>query len=192
MKKLLSICLAMTMLFATSVSAFATDYNKNNRYNANNRVITNEEVIYVEDDEGNVFPVTIIEHINVSNNSTITPKSFSPEHEIGTTKTYEIKISNQALGAPSSVEGVVKLTNAMKSKAAKAVASALTKKLGSKFIPGLNIASTVLSLVSWGNGQLGNNGFVFSVDLEYSEHYYNKDGYYVYGWDIKSVDLSTY
>ncbi|NLK37973.1 MAG: hypothetical protein GX299_07805 [Epulopiscium sp.] len=80
----------------------------------------------------------------------------------------------------------------MKKKAVNAAAEAIAKKFGSKFIPGLGVASTILGLVSWGNGQFGNNGFKFSIGLEYSSVYIHKEGHDMYGWDITSARVSTY
>ena len=191
-KKLLSVCLALIMVAGTGSSAFAASTNGNDRAIVNNKVVTNQDIVYVDDGEGNIVPVTIIESIYVSINDAITPRSFSPTSKVGEKRYYEVKISNQALGAPSAGAGAVTLTAAMRKKATKAAAAAITKKIGSKFIPGLGVATTISGLVSWGNGQLGNNGFKFSIGLEYVGTYIHKEGHYIYGWGIKSASVRTY
>lgn len=54
------------------------------------------------------------------------------------------------------------------------------------------VVSTILSLVSWENSQLGNTGFKFSISLKYSSVYMHKEGHDMYGWDITSASVCTY
>jgi len=188
-KRLVALTMSLVMALGVSTGVFANTIPKNSE----TRVKANEEVLYVDDGEGNLMKVLIIEYKD--NNSKVKnpiTRGIFPDYKVGTRRSYDVKVSNQALGAPSAGAGVVALTTAMKKKAVNAAAAAIAKKVGSKFIPGLGVASTILGLVSWGNGQLGYTGFEFTIDLVYSSVYLHKEGHDMYGWDITSASVDTY
>lgn len=189
-KKLLSVCLALIMVLGTSFSAFAATTNSNNRVIANSRVITNEDVVYVDDGEGNIVPVTITENIYVSNNNGIMPRSFSPTAKVGEKRSYTVKISNEAMGMPSLAAGALSFT--AKKNAAQIAAKAIAAKLGANFIPGLNVASWILSAAAMANAISGKAGIQLTVGLKYTETYLHKEGYSVYGWSTTSLSVSRY
>lgn len=187
-KKLIAFVMSFTMIFGATSNAFA---NTPNEYK-DNRVKLGEEIVYVDDGEGNLIQVVITEYDEYTSNSSPATRGILPDYTVGTIKSYDVKISNQQLGAPAAGAAAIQLTAAMKKKAVAAAGEAIAKKIGSKFIPGLNIASTILGLVSWGNGQLGKTGFQFSVKLIYSSVYIHGQGHDMYGWDIKSASIKTY
>lgn len=125
--------------------------------------------------------------------TTITIKKF-PEYEEGETKTYTIKISNSQLALGASGEAVAGkvVSKSVKKKISDIVVKVLGEKIGSKFIPGLSIVSSVAAVIGALNFACGNDGFIITVDLEYSSVYMHKEGVYMYGWDIMNVDVETY
>lgn len=99
------------------------------------------QVIDVTDENGITWQVEITEHIyysNIKNNSKFL-MNYSSTPKVGDKRTYTVKISNEAMGLPSGVASTIGLASG--TKAVKIAADAIAKKLGSKFLPGLNIIS---------------------------------------------------
>lgn len=94
-------------------------------------------------DDGKLIPIEIEESLENISDNTLFINSLKPKAKIGSKKSYTIKISNEAMGLPSLAFGA--LSYAAKKKAAKLAAKAITKKLGTKFMPGLNLFSFILS-----------------------------------------------
>lgn len=192
-KKIVSVLLVFAMTLGMSTSALAAVEQKRSEaayqeYQSN--ATTTEEVVYVDDGAGNIIPVTVIETTYPAlSNGDVSVLGLSPEYPVGSTKTYTVKVSNAMLQAPAS--GVV-LTQAMKSTAAEIAANAIAAKLGSKFIPGLNLAVAILGFIGAVNAACGNSGIKVTVNLKYKETYLHKEGYYLYGWDAVSAYLGTY
>lgn len=112
---------------------------------------------------------------------------------VGDRKIVEVEISNAILGLPLGAKCVIKeLGSTTIKKVAQKVASEVTKKVGSKFIPGLNIVTCIAGLIALINASCGNDGFLVTVELEYTETYIHKEGYYVRGWNVKSLDVDVY
>ena len=199
MKKLVSLMMVMVILLSFGAGAFADAVSsKNNGIKRGDMVVTYEEEIYVDDGEGNQVKVTIIENIyseyndvSINNkNGGVSVMGMYAEYPVGTRRSYTIKISNEVMGLPSIVSGGISF--AAKKKAAQVAAEAIATKLGSKFIPGLNVVSYILGAAAWANAVTGKAGIEITVDLIYSETYFYRDGYYVYGWDIENIDIGRY
>ncbi len=191
MKKALALLLVTSISFGSLTPAFAaTNHISSNNTAKQNQILIKEEKIYVDDGDGNSIEVIVSEY---SSNSK-SPRSLSPEYEQGETKSYEFKISNYDLGLPGASGAVAgqAISKTTKKKIATAVTKVLGEKIGSKFIPGLNLASSILTFISVYNGSLGNDGFIIYVDLEYSSVFIHKEGIYMYGWDITNIDVDTY
>ena len=149
------------------------------------------EIVYIEDDDGNLLPVEVIEETELlSTDIGGISINANPEQPVGSSKTYTIKVSNEAMGLPS-LAGQA-LSFAARTKAAKAVSKVLTKKLGANFIPGLNVVTFIAACAAMVNARCGNNGISVTVSLKYIKKYMHKEGHYVYGWDIKSVKVKPY
>lgn len=157
-------------------------------------VETNEETIQVDDGEGNTVDVTIIENIYSSTSGNIAVQGLTPTEELGTRKTYTIRISNEAIGAPSFIVGGVDtlLKLGVANKAATIVANAITKKLGANFIPGVNIASWLLGAAAFVNGLCGNKGIAVNLELEYRGIFWHREDRYTYGWYPNGVSVNPY
>jgi hypothetical protein len=182
-KKFISFMLVMS-IFLTSIpfnKVLATDIN-------NDMVLVNTEVFMVEDDQGNEFEVILEEY---EEEYGVQSRGMIKEYPIGTRRSYVFKISNTALEIPTFAQGAP-ISAAAKKKAMSILTTKLGEKLGSSIIPGLNVASWVALGVGLMNDLVGNNGFEFSIGAIYSEDYYNKDGYYVYGWDLDDFSVRTY
>lgn len=193
-KRLLSLVLSASIL-GSLVHSNTTYANSNNSSSSvgskkNVQTFTNRDTVYVEED-GETIAVQVIEEIQVENPSKgYRPMDFSPKHRVGETRNYSFKISNSDLGLPSFSISV--LSSAARTKAAKIVAKAIAKRLGASFLPGINIVSTILSGIAWVNDRTGKNGIELKVSLKYTERYYRRDGYYIYGWNITKVSLGRY
>lgn len=195
MKKTVSLVMVMIMLLSFGTGAFADAYNNVKRGHI---IATNVEEMYVDDGEGNQVKVTITENIysestnefEDNNGGEISPMGMYPDYPVGTMRTYTVDISNEVMGLPSIIGGGISL--AAKQKAAQAAAAAISAKVGSNFIPGLNVVSYILGVAAWANATTGSSGISITVDLIYARVYYNKGGYYVYGWDIDHVGIARY
>lgn len=155
----------------------------------NEEVITNTEMVYV-DVEGKTIPVEITETIHCGKNIGVMPLEFIPTAKVGETRTYTVKVSNEAMGLPSVAGGAIGY--AAKLKAAKVVSEAIAKKIGASFIPGLNLVSWIMGATAWANAVTGKAGIVIKVTMKYTERFIHKEGYYEYGWSPKSLSISRY
>ena len=115
---------------------------------------------------------------------------LTPKYKIGETRTYSVKISNEAMGIPSLVGAYI--PNVAKKKAAEIAAKAITSKVGSSLIPGLNIASVILSSAAMANALTGKDGIKITVVMKYKRTFLNHVGYYVYGWGTSTISISRY
>lgn len=112
---------------------------------------------------------------------------------VGEKDSFKIDVSNSILGLPLTSKWVFsELNSKALNKIAEEVAEQLTKKMGSKFIPGLNVVSCLAMLVSGVNQACGNNGFTVTVYEKYTKYVSPKDDYTVYGWDITGISIRTY
>lgn len=111
----------------------------------------------------------------------IQSRSFSPEYPVGTIKNLSFRLSREMLGlGPETANISIKL---------------LSKKLTpliSKVIPGLEYLA-IASFVGYAAMvATGTNGIEVNIRLRYDEHYYHKDGYYVYLWEIDDLNFEKY
>lgn len=184
----MSLSLCSTLAFANEITSPAT--GENGLYLAE----SNEETIQVEDSDGNIVDVIVIENIYKPAVKAYTPQSLTPTEEIGERRTYTFKISNNAMGLPSIISGGVETLVTLKvaDKAAEIVAKAVAEKLGPKLIPGLNIASWLLGTVAFVNAVCKNNGITVSIDFEYKGIFWHRENRYTYGWYPDGVSMGTY
>lgn len=143
------------------------------------------ETVYVELEDGLVIAVKIRESGTIGGG--IMPTSLDPEYPVGTTRSYEVEISNEQLLAPGVMMGTV-LSLSEKTVLAQAIAAAVNTKLGAAVIT----ISMILAVIGGFNIIVGNDGFKIKVDLEYFATYINSQGHYLYGWDVTDVTISTY
>lgn len=192
-RNLIAFALAASVLgslIPSNVYANQTNNSSSTADKKGMKTFTNKDVVYVQED-GRFIPVEITEEIKVQNYSDgYVPLDFSPKYRIRETRTYSVKVSNDDLGFPS--VGVFTLGFTSKLKAAKIVSKAIAKKLGSSFLPGVNIVSGIMSAFAWYNSKTGYNGIEFKLVLKYTESYYRRDDYYMYGWNISSVSVGRY
>lgn len=184
----LSIVMALVIVITSCPFAFANDGTDVNEITSEN---SNTEIFYVEDDSGKIIPVEVVETteeiIAGSNEYSI---NATPDQPVGATKTITINVSNEAMGLPS-VAGQA-LSFAARKNAANIVAKAVAKKFGTKLIPGLNVASFVLSCAAIVNGVTGKDGIKVRVYFKYVKKYIQSEGHYVYGWNIVKVKVYPY
>lgn len=185
---MLSMVMICTVVLPSAVYANGAD--SENLAISNEKTMTNTDTVYVDDGEGNIVPVEITETIYYRADTDIVPMDFSPTAKVGERRTYTVRISNEAMGAPSLVGGMLSLV--AKRKAAEILANAIAKKLGSSFLPGLNFVSWVLGVAAFANAVSGKSGISITMGLKYTSTYLHKDGYYVYGWSPTSLSVSRY
>ncbi len=190
--KYIAVMLSMIMLCTVILpsAAYAKGVDSKNLAMLNKKTMTNTDTVYVDDGEGNIVPVEITETIYYRADTGIVPRDFSPKAKVGERRTYTVKISNEAMGAPSLVGGT--LSFVAKKKAAQILAKAIAEKLGSGFIPGLNFVSWALGVAAFANAVSGKSGILITVGLKYTSTYLHKDGYYAYGWSATSLSVRRY
>ena len=183
MKKLISILLSVVVMFTLSVPAFATEPIQANQQAEipDGFVLFDSETSFVDDGTGNLIEVTVNEYRRL----------IAPLAEVGEERIYTFDISNTSLGVVSVVVGTP-LTKTVKQKIATIVAQKLGEKIGASFIPGLNVASWIISAIGTANAVFGNNGFRITVSVVYTEYFEHKEGIYLHGWDLSDFDISTY
>lgn len=184
-----SVAIIGVALLTPCTYAFSADVSEDEK-TISKRVFTNTDVVYVDDGEGTTVPVEITETIYYNNSNQGMLKSMSPTAKVGETRSYTVKISNEAMGIPSVAGGA--LTLAAKKKAVKILKNAIVKKLGSNFLPGVNFISWALSAAALANALTGKNGIAITVGLKYKRTYIHKEGYYVYGWSPTSLSVKRY
>lgn len=196
MKKIISlfltvaVCLSLCTTFAFANEIPSIEASEDSMF----LVETNEETIQVDDGEGNVVYVTIVENIYRPVGNADSTRDLTPTEEIGEKRTYTIRISNEAMGVPSIITGGVAtlLELGVAKKAAEIVANAVAAKIGANLLPGINIVSWLLSVVAFYNGRCGNKGIEVNVDFVYKGFFWHREDRYVYGWYHDGVSVSTY
>lgn len=81
----------------------------------------------------------------------MTSRSMIPSHSVGTVKTFVVNITNAQMGL---VGGAGKALT----KAAGIAGKVIAAKLGSKFLPGVNIVSSIFTGIAMVNAACGNTG----------------------------------
>ena len=99
------------------------------------------------------------------------------------------RISNEVMGLPGATAGTVQIIS---SEGAKIAGREVAKKVTGKFITWLNIELAVIALGSLVNAATGKKGIEITLHEEYIKYFSQKDGYYIEGWDIKSVTVRRY
>ena len=130
---------------------------------------------------------SLVQHVSFDENTAF-PVLADPK--VGTTKSFSVKISNESMGLPSL--SISTLTTFAKKKIKTKVKNKIISVVGSKFVPGLNIASTVAAIFAYINYLTGKKGVKVYGSMKYVRHYIHKGGYYIYAWDIKSINISRY
>lgn len=67
---------------------------------------------------------------------------------------------------------------------AQIAAKAIAAKSGSNFIPGLNLASWILSAIALANAKSGKLGIQLTAGSKYTETYLHKESYSIYASDL--------
>lgn len=150
------------------------------------------QVIDVTDENGITWGVEITENIyysNIKNNSKFL-MNYSSAPKVGDKRTYTVKISNEAMWLPSGVASTISLASG--TKAVKIATDAIAKKLGSKFLPGINVVSTILGTGALINGLTGKSGITLTIDLEYKKVYSYYTGNYEKGWYPVNLSVGRY
>lgn len=154
--------------------AYAEDANEK-KINTHYEVVANTLVQVVDITDNTVYPVTV------------TTTSSRPEnHKIGDYREY-CTIDHNVIGAASFVSGTGYscLTDAAKEKVKKAIAA----KLGSKFVPILNLASWTLEGYATLNSLRGYSHTSVILDYELWAYYKHQGGRWVEGRQYKNASL---
>ncbi len=114
---------------------------------------------------------------------------------VGDRKTTYYYISNDDMG----IVGWTSQGGAMYASTASAkkimenrLKSQVLKAVGSKLVPGLNFVSWAAQGIALINNGQGYKGFKVTVNLEYEEFFFNQQGHWIRGWDIKNISISRY
>lgn len=190
LKKLFTLGMATVMALGTTMSAFAAE-PVDPRDPLAGKVLVSEERVPVEDEKGNVFYVVVSEYVDehAVKSEGVATRGIFPEYEVGTTKTFTVKIENKDI---TGLQAGVALSKEMLKTISKVAAEQIAKKIGTAWIPGLNAATTILLAIQVGSYIAGKTGVKVIVDLEYSSVYMHKEGHDMYGWDITDATLKTY
>ena len=98
-------------------------------------------------------------------------------------------VSNALMGLPY---GAATIGKTISEVSAQMAGREVAKKVTGNFIPGLNIAMSVVALGAIVNAAAGNNGIKITLHEEYVKYFSPREGYYIEGWDIKRVTFSVY
>lgn len=110
---------------------------------------------------------------------------------VGDKKTVSFKLSNSDLGWYGGAGFASEW--AAKKLIKEGIENAVVKAVGTKLVPGIGWASFAAMAIGFINEVvLGNDGFEFTVKLEYTEFYFHKEGYYIRGWEVTDIDVSVY
>lgn len=186
LKKLFAFGMATIMALGTTISAFAAE--PVNPDPLSGKTLVSEERVPVQDENGNTFYVVISEYVDTEDVNVET-RGMTPEYEVGTKKTFTVKIDNADLG---NISNGVTISNVLLHTIAEIAATEIAKKVATAWIPGLNAATVILAFIQAGAVIAGVNGVRVIVDLEYSSVFFHKEGYYLYGWDITGASIDTY
>lgn len=135
----------------------------------------NKLVQIVDFDENSLFPIIADPRVNE-------------------TRSFSVNISNAALGLP----GVIKssFTKSMRKQFIKAIKKTGKKKIlakiGSKFLPGVDIATSIATIAAAYNEAIGYKGFTIYGSVKYKKRENHKEGTITYGWALKSLKLKQY
>lgn len=187
--KFVMLILAMVMTISSFLPnlSYASDMSLGSK-----ELSQNTQVVDVTDENGITWQVEITEHIyysNIKNNSKFL-MNYSSTPKVGDKRTYTVKISNEAMGLPSGVVSAIGLASG--TKAVKIATDAIAKKLGSKFLPGINVVSTILGTGALINGLTGKSGITLTIDLEYKKVYSYYTGNYKGGWYPVNLSVGRY
>lgn len=186
LKKLFALGMATIMALGTTMSAFAAE--PVNPDPLAEKILVSEERVPVQDEDGNTFYVVISEYVDKEDIKIGTCGIF-PEYEVGTKKTFTVKIDNGDLG---NLASGATISAAVLKQVAKIASAEIAKKIGTAWIPGLNAASTILTFIHVGTAVAGKNGIRVIVNLKYSSVYIHKEGHDMYGWDITGASMGVY
>lgn len=146
------------------------------------------QVVDVTDENGITLAVEVTENIYYNNTKGLMTYYSNPK--VNDKRTYTVKISNEAMGLPSGVANTIGLASG--TKAVKIAADAIAKKLGSKFLPGINVVSTILGTGALINGLTGKSGITLTIDLKYKEVYSYYTSNYEKGWYPVNLSVGRY
>ena len=169
LKKLFALGMATIMALGTTMSAFAAE--PVNPDPLAEKILVSEERVPVKED------------------IKIGTCGIFPEYEVGTKKTFTVKIDNGDLG---NLASGATISAAVLKQVAKIASAEIAKKIGTAWIPGLNAASTILTFIHVGTAVAGKNGVRVIVNLKYSSVYIHKEGHDMYGWDITGASIGVY
>ena len=198
LKKLFALGMATIMALGTTMSACAAE--PVNPDTLSEKILVSEERVPVQDEDGNTFYVVISEYVDKEDVKIGTHGIF-PEYEVGTKKTFTVKIDNGDLG---NLASGATISAAVLKQVAKIASAEIAKKIGTAWIPGLNAASTILTFIliptlycvfafiHVGTAVAGKNGVRVIVNLKYSSVYIHKEGHDMYGWDITGASMGVY
>ena len=186
LKKLFALGMATIMALGTTMSAFAAE--PVNPDPLAEKILVSEERVPVQDEDGNTFYVVISEYVDKEDIKIGTCGIF-PEYEVGTKKTFTVKIDNGDLG---NLASGATISAAVLKQVAKIASAEIAKKIGTAWIPGLNAASTIFTFIHVGTAVAGKNGVRVIVNLKYSSVYIHKEGHDMYGWDITGASMGVY
>ena len=173
--KFVMLILAMVMTISSFLPnlSYASDMSLGSK-----ELSQNTQVIDVTDENGITLAVDVTENIYYNNTKGLMTYYSNPK--VNDKRTYTVKISNEAMGLLYGVASTISLASG--TKATKITADAIEKKLGSKFLPGLNFASWILGTGALINGLTGKSGITLTIDLEYKKVYTYYTGNYETGW----------
>lgn len=166
--------------------------------------------IYIVDSEDNIIEIIeepwakdangndVNTYYSICDDSVVQTVDFSDssafpiiaDPSVGATKSFSVKVSNSMMGVPS--YGCSTVTAAGKKVLNAQTKKAIIAKVGSKFIPGLNIATWIVTTLGYINGLTGYNGIEVYGTLIYRKVVLHQQGNVYYGWDIKSLKMRRY
>lgn len=186
MKKIVSLLLALTMLFTLCPAAFADSPTTQGT-----PIQHTGEYVTVSDDEGNLYTVWVESTLYPSISTRSSDGAmYDGQYQEGDRIEVTVRISNGQLDLGDAVAGLV-LGSKAKALLGKIAGEAMAEQVG-KYLGTVGTVLAVSSIISRINVDCGNEGFEVTGTFEWTHFQHQIQGIDVWDWGLVGVEVGTY
>ena len=186
MKKIVSLLLALTMLFPLCPAVFADAPNTGER-----AIPIAGEYVYVPDGDGNTCKVWVEGTLYRSPRTRSSDGSLNDgQYQEGDRVDLTVRISNEDISFAGAVGSA--LSFAMKTQLGTLAASAMSPYVGATIEGGATLVSIIAPLVASYNIRAGVNGFEITATFEWTHFQHQIQGIDLWDWGFVGLDIDTY